>query len=321
MNRYDLKNLERIVLEVFGGCNYSCQMCPHNTPGRETDFLKKMPLATFERCLDEIIDAGGRPLVNLEGSGEPTLAKDLDRYVFACTTRGLESFIYCNAANLKGDFMRRVIDAGLGNIRISMIGYNRETYNKWMSIDNFDLVYENIYNMKKYADHLKISTYHLILENEKVDEEIKLYRQNIVEPLDIVGYIWRMHNWSGNYDSDYSRKGVRRTCGRPFANELTVRAGGLNGKHAAVVPCCQVLGPPTESQSVLGHVSEQSLNEIWNGYEYQWLREQHLANNFDKIDYCKNCDFLYKDADVLVWTNDNNHAPGKMLGTKIDLEY
>ena len=25
-------NLKRIVMEVFGGCNYTCQMCPQTNP-------------------------------------------------------------------------------------------------------------------------------------------------------------------------------------------------------------------------------------------------------------------------------------------------
>ena len=25
--------LNRIVMEVFGGCNYTCQMCPQSNPG------------------------------------------------------------------------------------------------------------------------------------------------------------------------------------------------------------------------------------------------------------------------------------------------
>ena len=36
-----------------------------------------MPLKAFERILDMIIPKYGTPIINLEGSGEPTMAKDL----------------------------------------------------------------------------------------------------------------------------------------------------------------------------------------------------------------------------------------------------
>ena len=34
--------------EVFGGCNYTCQMCPQSNPGRGKHFTRKMPLEKFE---------------------------------------------------------------------------------------------------------------------------------------------------------------------------------------------------------------------------------------------------------------------------------
>ena len=65
----DLK-LQRVVLEVFGGCNYTCQMCPQSNPGRGKDFTRKMPLKTFKGVLDKIVPKYGKPQINLEGSGE-----------------------------------------------------------------------------------------------------------------------------------------------------------------------------------------------------------------------------------------------------------
>ena len=40
--------------------------------------------------------------------------------------------------------------------------------------------------------------------------------------------------------------------------------------------------------------------------------------NFDSIDYFKNCDFLYSDPEVLVWSNDSDTKVGHMLGTRED---
>ena len=42
-------------MEVFGGCNYTCQMCPQSNPGRGKSWTRKMPLKEFERILDEIV--------------------------------------------------------------------------------------------------------------------------------------------------------------------------------------------------------------------------------------------------------------------------
>lgn len=297
-------------------------MCPQSFPGRENNFLRKMPLDQFEKILDQITPKYGKPLINLEGSGEPTMAKDLPLYIEACTRRGLKTFIYSNGSNLSGQYMRDCVDAGLSLFRFSVIGYNREQYKKWMNIDNWDLIFNNAKEAIAYSKNkTEIHSYHLILDPLQIEYETVEYQKNFIFAVGTIGYIWKMHNWSGNYTAEYNRNTqVKRSCGRPAANELTVRAGGIHGHQAAVTPCCQVLGPPTESASVLGHLDTQTFEEVYWGEKYETLRHLHATEQFDKIDYCKNCDFLYEDNEVLVWTNDQNAKIGVPMGTTLELE-
>lgn len=316
--------LERVVLEVAGGCNYTCAMCPQTDPGRGKDWTRKMPLSQFEDILDQITPKYGTPQINLEGSGEPTLAKDLDKYIAAVKKRGLKAYIYTNAFRLEGDFMKRVVDAGIDFIRCSVIGYDPEKYRQWMDADNFFKVRQNVIELQDYIyssnSSAEVSSYHLITDNSRVDYEVAEYNDNFISKTHTKAYIWKMHNWSGNYDPQgNSRNPInRKTCGRPFGPELTVRAGG-NGKTGAVTPCCQTLGPPNESKSVLGHFEDQSFEEIFWGDKYEELRKAHQEERFDDIEYCKNCDFLYDDPEVLVWSNDPSARTKHMLGTDFSL--
>ena len=318
----DKLKLKRIVMEVFGGCNYTCQMCPQSNPGRGKNFTRKMRLEDFERIIDEIVPKYGKPQINLEGSGEPTMAKDLDKYISVVKKRNLKCFMYCNGARLNGKFMERVIDAGIDFIRISIIGYNKEKYKQWMNIDNFELIKKNIIDLKNYIRKTKsktqVSTYHLITDNKNIDYELNEYKK-IVEEVGSIGHVWKMHNWSGNYDNQNPRKkSDRRTCGRPFAPEITIRAGGEIGRTSSMVPCCQTLGPPNEEKSILGHLDKDSFEDVYFGEKYEDLRKAHSEKKFDDIEYCKNCDFLYEDPEVMVWTNDKNAKLHHMLGTDDD---
>ena len=315
--------LERAAIEVFGGCNYSCQMCPQSW-GRGSGFTKKMPLDLFENILDEIVEKHGNPIINLEGSGEPTLAKDLPKYVKACTTRGLQSYMYCNGSRMSGKFMRDTIDAGLDFVRFSFIGYTPSLYKEWMSKDNFSQIIANAKETRDYirksGSNCELSSYHLIIDPSQKEFEVEQYRKAFIDPVGSVGYIWMMHNWSGNYNPEYDREPkVKRSCGRPFAPEITVRAGGLDGQQGAVTPCCQTMGPPNEAKSVLGHLDNQSIEEVMQGPLYQELKKKHSKGDFDSIDYCKNCDFLIEDPEVLVWSNDPNANTDHMLGTNFSL--
>lgn len=315
--------LKRIVMEVFGGCNYTCQMCPQTNPGRGKSFTRKMPLSDFKKILDEIVPKYGAPQINLEGSGEPTMAKDLPEYIKAVKDKGLKCFMYCNGARLNGEFMKKVVDAGIDFIRFSIIGYNKEKYQQWMNINNFELIKKNIRELVEYIrlskSNCNVSTYHLITDNSELENEIELYKKNVINELNVTSYIWKMHNWSGNFSNPNPRKkSSRKSCGRPFAPEITIRAGGAKGRTAAMVPCCQTLGPPNEEKSILGHLDEQSFEEVYFGKKYELLREAHTKEEFDKIDYCSNCDFLYEDPEVLVWSNDSTAKLNNMLGTGED---
>jgi len=81
------------------------------------------------------------------------------------------------------------------------------------------------------------------------------------------------------------------------------------------VPCCQVLG--RDDEAVLGHLSKNTLEEIWYGDKYNQLRKDHEMGNWPS--YCNDCDFLIDDPEVLVYTNHERDLY-KMHGTDFNLD-
>lgn len=316
-------SIDRAVIEVNGGCNYTCQMCPQSAEpdGRGKDWLKKISLKDFERIVEEASQYGLN-VVNLEGSGEPTLNRNLPEYIAIVRKYNAKPFIFTNGAKLKGNFMKECVDAGLALARFSIIGYNQLKYMQWMNTDGFNSVKQNAMEMQDYIARVEsdciVASYHLILDNDNLDYEVEMYQKNFIEPVRSKAEIWKMHNWSGVYSPDYKRRGQKRTCGRPFSPDLTVRAGGANGTRLSIAPCCQTLGRDAEAD--LGSIQGKSIESVWNGERYRWLRQMHTEERFDEVPFCKDCDFLYEDNEVLVWKNNDMVAINKMKGTKFTLE-
>lgn len=315
--------IDRAVIEVNGGCNYSCSMCPQDTRtgGRHKDFLKKMTLKEFE---DNVADCAqhGLRIVNLDGSGEATLNRNLPKYIEIVKKYGAKAFIFSNGYRMEGQFMMDCVDAGLDFYRFSWIGYDWKQYDKWMYNrigGTFMNTWDKVKSMREYVIDTQsdcvVSTYHLITDNDNIDHELSHYKQ-IVKALDVKTEIWKMHNWSGAYDvgATNQRKGEVKTCGRPFSPDVVIRAGGNDGKRGAVHPCCQVLG--RDEEAVLGHTSENTIQEIVEGEAYEALRESHRSGNYTQ--YCNDCDFLADDTEVLVYTNHDRDLM-KMHGTDFNL--
>lgn len=313
--------IDRAVIEVNGGCNYTCAMCPQTSNdgrhgARGKDWLKKMSITEFERIVAECVEYGLR-VVNLEGSGEPTLNNDLDQYIKIVKKYNVNAFVFSNGMRMQGDYMKKIVDAGIDFFRFSIIGYSESTYKQWMNSPYFNLVVKNLHQMQQYVtssgSDCVVATYHLITNNDNTDFEKKQYLK-IVNSAMVKTEIWKMHNWAGSYIPKNERTGNIKTCGRPFSPDIVIRAGGLNGKFSAVHPCCQVLGK--DSEAVLGHLSDSSIQDVWFGNEYNELREQHKTGNYPS--YCKGCDFLIDDPSVLIFTNYDRNLY-KMHGTNFSL--
>lgn len=307
-------------MELNGGCNYKCKMCPQSE-GREKPFLKKLPIKVFTKVIDDAMQYGLKT-VTLHGSGEPTLNRNMAEYVYEVKKRGLTCISFTNGFKLTEKISKELIEAGIDILRLSCIGYDESTYNEWMDRGDYNLVRENAKRFVELAQNTNSQMHinNLIIDNNNIDYEVAMYQKNWSQYTGAKSEIWLMHNWSDsdkikiNYQRGELYKLEQRTCGRPFAPLLQVRAGGLDGHNAAVVACCMVLGK--DSQGVLGHLDDSNISEVVNGRLYTELRNAHTEGRFDDIPYCKGCDQLLNIPQALVWSN----IPGREYGQSKNLE-
>ena len=299
------QSIKLLDLELAGGCNYSCQMCPQSSDmgGREKDFKKLLKFPVFKKIVDDAVGAGVE-VVTLHGGGEPTLNKRFIDCIKYVKDKGLICKTFANGKRVTKELADQIAESEIDLVRFSVIGYNNETYKTWMRDDSFELVRENAKYLVKVCDgtNTEVHSNHLVIDSNNVEYEVSQYIENWVNVTGTQSEVWLMHNWSGTYSGPYARhRDQRRTCGRPFHPTLQVRAGGIGKHNGAVVACCMVLG--RDEEATLGHLDTQSIEEVLNDVPYTELRNAHKEGRFDDISYCKDCDQLYDVPESLVWTN------------------
>tara|TARA_A100001011_G_scaffold289046_1_gene300167 strand:- start:1842 stop:2798 length:957 start_codon:yes stop_codon:yes gene_type:complete len=299
--------IRQLDMELFGGCNYKCVMCPQGTvQGREKEFKKALTWRNFCKIVDDAISHGVE-VISLHGGGEPTLHKRFIDCIKYIKDRDIKCTTLSNGYTLDDRLIAQIAESGIDVFKISVIGYDAETYRASMQKDAFNQVRESVKRLVEATSktNTRIESQHLILDSNNKAFEVKSLITNWVNYTGIDAEIWLMHNWSGVYSGPYTRrKENRRGCGRPFRPMLQVRAGGLNNQQGAVVACCMVLG--NDKSATLGHLDNQTIAEVLNGAKYQELRNAHREERFDDIPYCKDCDQLWHVPESLVWTNIKN---------------
>ena len=81
MKNFKIDTVTQLNMEVFGGCNLACPMCPQGMEnGREKDFKKSLTEDLFKKIVNEAIPLGLK-YVNLSGSGEPLLNKNIENFI------------------------------------------------------------------------------------------------------------------------------------------------------------------------------------------------------------------------------------------------
>ncbi len=308
------RKIEQINFEMSGKCNLRCPMCPQST-GREKGFLEKFPLDLFKKAVNDAIPYGLK-YINLSGSGEPLVSKDLEAAIAYASKLNVDTMIYTNGVLLDEKRFLSLADAGLTICKVSCMGWDRDSYKYWMSVDKFDEVRDNLLRCKEAATRIGAATYlqtnHLIHDVSNLEIEKQAYIENWMEYLGIAGEIWIEHNWAGLYDNtkreEVFKGRKKRSCGRPLSNVVEVRAGGNDGLKGAVVPCPNVLGQ--DSKAVMGHLSCDSIVDIFFGENMEKLRLAHRSNKYEEFPYCDDCDQLLDIEEALVWTN----VPGRAYG-------
>ncbi len=280
---------DRMYIESTNICNLSCIMCPTGLKqiSRPQGF---MDFEVFKQIVDEM--APWVRATTLHIWGEPLLHKRIFDMVAYCRQKGLRAEISTNATLLTEDKARRLLEAGLDAIYLSIDGLRPETYESIRVKADYERTNQNI---RRFVELKVEGGYHTF-----VNIQIIQMKQTLDEIKDFI--------------KTWSIPGVDRINVKPFdswADQIeqisALRPEEKKNTSPRRWPCpnlwyhvhiywdgsIAMCDRDFNLRYPLGNVIDPDgkvrVMKNWNGPEMQELRRRHVENDLADVSPCNTC--------------------------------
>lgn len=312
----------KLDIENVSRCNFRCTMCAVSD-WHKGQRAADLSLDAFRRLIDEQI---GLVEIKLQGLGEPTMQRDdyfamiryaRERHIWVRTTTN------ASLLHLKDNY-RKMIDADVNELQISVDGASKEVYEGIRRGANYERVMANIALINRYArergvDRTKMWTVvqqaNLHELEALVDLAAELGFSNQVFSLELTDFglaRWHEINALASAEQELDIGFLRGLVERGKERGVRVRFWNTTSKYSTespetlcpwpferayissdrrVVPCC-FIGNPDVAEIGTAAAKPASFASVWFGPEFQAFRQAHLDGNIPS--YCRGC---YRDSE------------------------
>lgn len=272
-----------IIVDITNVCDLSCIHCAHLVIRKDSEYRPKfMDIEIFKKIVDEVsrhdillmrIASDGESLFHPQFFEMMSIAKDAGIKPINLTTNGM----------LLAENNREIIECGIDIIDISIDAYREETYRKIRVGGDFKRVKNNIINLLKLRDEKKnpikifVSFIRQLLNEKEVDSFVKYWKEKV----DFV-MIKNLHDTVGLVEIKKGRKQEilpeRYPCPQLW-KRITIN-------HDGDIRYCV---NDWRNKTVIANIMNKSIENIWQGAEYEKLRKIHLNSQHEKVKLCSKC--------------------------------
>jgi radical SAM protein with 4Fe4S-binding SPASM domain len=266
-------------IELTNRCPYTCQMCPRTTS--MTRDLGSMPIPLFTAVIEQI--APYQDYTALHHFGESLLHPEIDVAVRVALERGVRTGLSCNPPTLTPALSRRLLDAGLANMVLSLDSLDAETYRGIRGhaarLDKADQHVQELVRTRDqggYSTWITLQMIAMRVNQEEIDRFLEYCAEKGVDR----GIVVRLGRWDftdeylatlGEHDSP----GYTPPCHLPKTSVVVLWDG-------RVVPCCH----DYDGDVVLGDLKRQRLTDVWASPAARRFR-----NHNQDYELCRQCAF------------------------------
>lgn len=305
----------KLDIENVSRCNLRCTMCqiPLFPGGRRAEDLT---LADFKQILNAQI---GVVELKLQGTGEPFLDRDFCEMVAYASARDIWVRSTTNATVLHlNDNYRRIVDAGIGELQVSLDGTSAQVYQKIRVNADFARVTENCRLLNGYCELQGVDRTRMwvLLQEENFGElhafpalarELGFKRLTISMDLHYWGNdLLQAKNLDKRVSARLTQADIDRMQGEADRLGIELSFWDISTKYTRenlcpwpferafissdkrVVPCCMIANPDISSMGELG-----DFGELWNAESYAAFRKAHLTGKLPEI-----CNYCYQSEEL-----------------------
>ncbi|MFW3341623.1 radical SAM/SPASM domain-containing protein [Aliarcobacter butzleri] len=266
-----------VDIELASVCNLKCPMCYTITDEfKDKVNAKLMDFELFKRIINEI---GGKvPALRLSLRGESTLHPKFIECIKYAKDKGIkEVSTLTNGSKLKLDFFKKIVEAGIDWITISVDGLDEE-YERIRKPLKFKDTFEKITQMNRYKLEnnlhkpvIKIQSLWPAIKNNPT----KFY--NTFEPItDLIAFNPLIDYLQKDSDIVYIDN---FSCPQLY-QRLVIGADGL----------AMMCSNDEENSHIVGNANKETVYEIWHGEALNKVRELHKQEDgYKNLDVCRKC--------------------------------
>jgi MoaA/NifB/PqqE/SkfB family radical SAM enzyme len=280
-----------VHIDVCSICNFKCTFCFQSNPwamkkkGYKYGF---MDLDLFKKIADDLAQFKHKiRKVKIGLHGEPLLHPELPKMISYMKSKNITKVIelFTNGSLLNSELNKKIIDAGLNRINISVEGLTSKKYKEvtGVTVDMKKFI-ENIKNLYEVRKDCKIYIKIVDINLSKKDKG-KFYDifGDICDEIFIENVVpqWaEINKFDVNTTGMYGQKVDRykEICPFPFMY-LHFNFDGTAS------PCTLDWG----KQVLIGDVSKEGAIEIWQGKSLKHLQIKMLEKKRDGIPFCAKC--------------------------------
>lgn len=279
----------QLDFELNSMCNFRCSFCVHGY----TKVPKKiLPFETFKRVIDEAADYG-LCSIKMNYINEPLLQKDIPEFIKYAKSKGvLNIYFASNGLLLNEEMGRRLIDAGLSKIMISLDAITPETFKIMRNSTRYEKVVENIHNFLDLRERMGVSWPMVrvnFLKTKLNAHEAEAFIDLWADVADAIGF----QNQVGlpGIDDDLlpdngvsidlgmlHNKKKEFKCSFPFKLMVVDCDGNI-------LPCCTFSG----RELAMSNINDTTIKEAWESAKMRELKDLHRRGGYLENPVCAHC--------------------------------